>query len=86
MDPAFKYKKIRTLVPLFASCTRKLINKWGQQLHEPIAVEAGITKLTLDAIGETSSPSLFPSLLRAARHDTRQSQSHSRTTHARLKR
>jgi len=51
MDPAFKYKKIRTLVPLFASCTRKLINRWGQQLHEPIAVEAGITKLTLDAIG-----------------------------------
>jgi cytochrome P450 len=51
MDPAFKHKNIRTLVPMFAHCTRKLINKWEQQLDQPIRVEDGLTEVTLDAIG-----------------------------------
>jgi cytochrome P450 len=58
MDPAFKYKKIRTLVPLFASCTRKLINKWERQLDQPIKVEEGLTAVTLDAIG--ACPDAYP--------------------------
>lgn len=51
MEPAFQYKKMRTLVPLFARCTRKLIAKWEKQLNEPVPVETGLTELTLDAIG-----------------------------------
>lgn len=51
MDPAFQYKKMRTLVPLFARCTRKLIDKWTNQSSGPIRVEEGLTELTLDAIG-----------------------------------
>jgi cytochrome P450 len=56
MDPAFKYKKISTLVPLFASCTRKLISKWERQLDQPIKVEEGLTAVTLDAIGAYHRP------------------------------
>jgi hypothetical protein len=51
-------------------------------------VEAGITKLTLDAIGKASvlfSP-LFSLHSRAARHDTRRTTHDTRTTHTRLKR
>jgi len=52
MDPAFQYKKIRTLVPLFARCTNKLIQKWERQCSNgPVKVEEGLTALTLDAIG-----------------------------------
>lgn len=51
MDPAFQYKKMRTLVPLFVRCTRKLIAKWTDQSSRPILVEKGMTELTLDAIG-----------------------------------
>jgi cytochrome P450 len=52
MDPAFKYKKLCALVPVFAGCTRKLIDKWEQNLDKPIKVEEGLTEVTLDAIGE----------------------------------
>lgn len=51
MDPAFQYKKMRTLVPLFARCTRKLISKWQKQMVDLVKVEEGLTELTLDAIG-----------------------------------
>ena len=55
MDPAFQYKKMRTLVPMFARCTRKLIHKWEQQCNQPIKVEDGLTEVTLDAIGSPST-------------------------------
>jgi hypothetical protein len=51
MDPAFQYSKMRTLVPMFAHCTRKLIAKWEQQCDQPVKVEPGLTEMTLDAIG-----------------------------------
>lgn len=51
MEPAFQYKKMRTLVPLFTKCTQKLIDKWAKASYDFIQVEEGLTALTLDAIG-----------------------------------
>ncbi len=52
MEPAFQYKKIKTLVPLFAQCANKLLQKWELIDNKPICVELDIAKMTLDAIGK----------------------------------
>lgn len=51
MDPSFQYKKIRTLVPLFARCVSNLIQKWERQKQQPLKVEEDLTRMTLDAMG-----------------------------------
>eukprot|EP01087_Luapelamoeba_hula_P025119 TRINITY_DN9813_c0_g1_i2.p1 TRINITY_DN9813_c0_g1~~TRINITY_DN9813_c0_g1_i2.p1 ORF type:complete len:570 (-),score=94.80 TRINITY_DN9813_c0_g1_i2:15-1610(-) len=54
-DPAFKYKKIKSLLPVFVQVGTRLTGKWEEELKgkksAEIEVQSWINKMTLDAIG-----------------------------------